>query len=121
MQLQLFLDVLEDYQNSIAKNLRVRDVAVDIYGVAMIPPPPRGEIFFHQAGEGIYLFTRQGGEWVSSQWRMQDLMEEGREFSWTRFKLTRRRLLKQVLRVSNNEYLFFYDVVVGFLSASEVI
>ena len=62
---------LEDYQNSIAKNLRVRDVAVDIYGVAMVPPPPRGEIFFPtrqgefffslgQAGEGIYLFTRQG-------------------------------------------------------------
>ena len=61
---------LEDYQNSIAKNLRVRDVAVDIYGVAMAPPP-RGEIFFPtrqgeffsslgQAGEGIYLFTRQG-------------------------------------------------------------
>ena len=63
---------LEDYQNSIAKNLRVRDVAVDIYGVAMVPPPPsgersffppdRGSFFFSlgQAGEGIYLFTRQG-------------------------------------------------------------
>ena len=64
---------LEDYQNSIAKNLKVRNVAVDIYGVAMVPPPPppRGEIFFPtrpgeiffslgQAGEGIYLFTRQG-------------------------------------------------------------
>ena len=29
---------LEVYQNSIAKNLRVRDVAVDIYGVAMFSP-----------------------------------------------------------------------------------
>ena len=63
---------LENYQNSIAKNLRVRDVAVDIYGVAMVPPPPpQGRyIFSHQtggvflslgqAGEGIYLITRQG-------------------------------------------------------------
>ena len=63
---------LEDYQNSIANNLRVRDVAVDIYGVAMVPPPPPpGEISFFPpdrgsffslglAGEGIYLFTRQG-------------------------------------------------------------
>ena len=62
---------LEDYKNSIAKNLRVRDVAVDIYGVAMPPPPPPREIFFPtrqgefvfalgQAGEGIYLFTGQG-------------------------------------------------------------
>ena len=45
---------LEDYQNSIAKNLRVRDVAVDIYGVAMIPPPPQGRDFF----------TRQGREFI---------------------------------------------------------
>ena len=60
---------LEDYQNSIAKNLRVRDVAVDIYGVAMVPPqgeryfsPPDRVFFFSldKAGEGIYLFTRQG-------------------------------------------------------------
>ena len=60
---------LEDYQNSIAKNLRVRDVAVDIYGVAMVPPQGRdivshqtGGVFLSlgQAGEGIYLITRQG-------------------------------------------------------------
>ena len=37
---------LEDYQNSIAKNLRVRDVAVDIYGVSLVPPGAPGEIFF---------------------------------------------------------------------------
>ena len=50
---------LEEYENSIAKNLRVRDITVDIYGLAMVSPP--GErYFFHQAGEGIYLFTRQG-------------------------------------------------------------
>ena len=48
---------LEDYQNSIAKNLRVRDVAVDIYGVAMVlPPPHRGEIFCP---------TRQGRDFFS--------------------------------------------------------
>ena len=62
---------LEDYHNSIAKNLRVRDVAVDIYmyGVAMVSPsgersffpPDRGRFFsLGQEGEGIYLFTRQG-------------------------------------------------------------
>ena len=59
---------LKDYQNSIAKNLRVRDITVDIYGLAMVFPQGRdlfshqtgGEIFFHQAGEGIYLFTRHG-------------------------------------------------------------
>ena len=54
---------LEDYHNSIAKNLRVRDVAVDIYmyGVAMVSHQTGGGgIFFHRAGEGIYLFTRQG-------------------------------------------------------------
>ena len=48
---------LEDYQNSIAKNLRARDITVDIYGLAMV---------FHQAGEGIYLFTRQGERFFSS-------------------------------------------------------
>ena len=65
---------LEHYQNSIAKNLRVRDVTVDIYVWLWFPPPPPpgrdlfshqtgGEIVFHQAkqgGGGIYLFTRQG-------------------------------------------------------------
>ena len=59
---------LEDYQNSIAKNLRVTDITVDIHGVAMVFAPGErsfshqtgGEIFIHQAGEGIYLFTRQG-------------------------------------------------------------
>ena len=52
----------EDYQNSIAKNLRVRDVAVDIYGVAMVPPPPPGrDLLSHQTGGEIF-FTRPGRE-----------------------------------------------------------
>ena len=45
---------LEDYQNSIAKN-RVRDVAVDIYGVAMVPPPQGRDIFSHQTG-GFFFY-----------------------------------------------------------------
>ena len=61
---------LEDYQNSIAKNLRVRDITVLLISMCWQWFPPRGEIFFptrqgerfffHQAGEGIYLFTRPG-------------------------------------------------------------
>ena len=61
---------LEDYQNSIAKNLRVRDVAVDIYGVAMVSPsgersffpPDRGSFFFTRPGRGGNLFVHQTGE-----------------------------------------------------------
>ena len=56
---------LEDYQNSIAKNLRVRDITVDIYGVAMVFPPGERSFFPPDRGRdffspGIYLFTRQG-------------------------------------------------------------
>ena len=61
---------LEDYQNSIAKNLRVRDITVDIYGLAMVSPPgeryfvppDRGRDFF-SPGRGGNLFVHQtGGE-----------------------------------------------------------
>ena len=63
---------LEDYQNSIAKNLRVRDITVDIYGLAMVFPPGerssgvfptrQGERFF-SPGRGGNLFVHQtGGE-----------------------------------------------------------
>ena len=45
---------LEDYQNSIPKNLRVRDVTVDIYGVAMVFPTRPGERFFF-----IFLKAKQ--------------------------------------------------------------
>ena len=49
---------LEDYQNSIAKNLKLWDVAVDIYGWLWFFP--RGEICFPtRQGERIF-FTRQG-------------------------------------------------------------
>ena len=55
---------LEDDQNSIAKNLRVRVVAVDIYGVLWFPPQGR-DLFSHQTGER-FPFTRQGREFICS-------------------------------------------------------
>ena len=59
---------LEDYQNSIAKNLRVRDITVDIYGLAMVFPPgeryffppDRGRDYF-SPGRGGNLFVHQTG------------------------------------------------------------
>ena len=61
---------LEDYQNSIAKNLRVRDIPVDIYGLAMVSPPGERSFFppdrgrdFFSPGRGGNLFVHQtGGE-----------------------------------------------------------
>ena len=50
-----------DYQNSIAKNIRVRDVAVDIYGVAMPPPPPERSFVPPDRGRDFF-FTRPGRE-----------------------------------------------------------
>ena len=59
-----------DYQNSIAKNLRVRDITVDIYWLAMVPPPQGRDFFptrqgerFFSPGRGGNLFVHQiGGE-----------------------------------------------------------
>ena len=51
---------LEDYQNSIAKNLRVRDITVDIYGLAMVSPRGR-DIFSHQTGGEIVFSPGRGG------------------------------------------------------------
>ena len=63
--------VLEDYQNSIAKNLRVRDVTVDIYGwLWFFPqgrdlfPPDRGRDFFSPGRGGNLLVYQTGGEFV---------------------------------------------------------
>ena len=55
---------LEDYQNSIAKNLRVRDITVDIYGLAMVFPQGR-DFFLPDRGERFF-FTRQGREFICS-------------------------------------------------------
>ena len=62
---------LEDYQNSIAKNLRVRDVAVDIYGMAIVFPP--GERFLSPPNRGErFFFTRQGRKFIFSPDRGRD-------------------------------------------------
>ena len=61
---------LEDYQNSIAKNLRVRDITVDIYGLAMVFPP--GERFFPTRQGERFFFTRQGREFICSPDRGRD-------------------------------------------------
>ena len=62
---------LEDYQHSIAKNLRVRDITVDIYGLAMVfppgersffSPPDRGRDFFSPGREGNIFVHQTGGE-----------------------------------------------------------
>ena len=79
---------LEDYQNLIAKNLRVRDMAVDIYGVAMIPPPLQGRDFF-SPGRGGNLFVHQTGGRVSiytsqnlSIWRLCLRINDSGLFAW---------------------------------------
>ena len=56
---------LEDYQNSIAKNLRVRDITVDIYGLAMVFPPGERSFFPPDRGRDFF-FTRQGREFICS-------------------------------------------------------
>ena len=78
---------LEDYQNSIAKNLIVRDVAVDIYGVAMVFPP--GEVFPTRLGERFF-FTRRGREFIG-------LPDRGRDFFLFFFKAKQYKLINEDL------------------------
>ena len=79
----------------ITRSYVIRDEPVDIYwGLWFFPegrdifcPPDRGiDFFFHPAGKEIFLhesrrqfFSKaiKAEQWGSSQWRIQDLMEEG--------------------------------------------
>ena len=78
---------LEDYQNSIAKNLRVRDIRVDIYGLAMVFPPE--ERSFCPPDRGRDFFTRQGREFICSP-------DRGRDF-FSFFKAKQYKLINEDL------------------------